>query len=59
MLIDDLFDESFIDPEVEDYINFLEADEQDNTGFLTKKRINEHAAKCLICSWYIQIDSSI
>ena len=33
MLIDDLFDESFIDPEVEDYINFLEADEQDNTGF--------------------------
>ena len=46
MLIDDLFDESFIDPEVEDYINFLEADEQDNTGFLTKKRVNEHFQEC-------------
>lgn len=46
MLIDDLFDESFIDPEVEDYINFLEADEQENTGFLTKKRIDEHFNEC-------------
>ena len=46
MLIDDLFDESFIDPEVEDYINFLEADEQENTGFLTKKRIDEHFQEC-------------
>ena len=46
MLIDDLFDESFIDPEVEDYINFLEADEQDNTGFLTKKRVNERFQEC-------------
>ena len=46
MLIDDLFDESFIDPEVEDYINFLEADEQDNTGCLSKKRINEHFQEC-------------
>ena len=46
MLIDDLFDESFLDPEVEDYINFLEADEQENTGFLTKKRIDEHFQEC-------------
>ena len=46
MLIDDLFDESFIDPEVEDYINFLAADEQDNTGFLTKKRVNENFQEC-------------
>lgn len=46
MLIDDLFDESFLDPEVEDYINFLEADEQENTGFLTKKRIDEHFKEC-------------
>lgn len=43
MLINDtLFDENFIDPEIEDYFNFLEEDEQDQTGFLTKKRINEH-----------------
>lgn len=46
MLMDNLFDESFIDPEVEDYINFLEADEQEHTGFLTKKRIDEHFNEC-------------
>ena len=26
-LIEDIFDESYIDPEVEDYINFMDADE--------------------------------
>ena len=41
-LLEDIFDESYIDPEVEDYINFMDADEQESTGFLTKKRINEH-----------------
>lgn len=42
LIHDDIFDDNFIDPEVEDYFNFLEADEQDATGFLTKKRINAH-----------------
>ena len=40
-LLEDIFDESYIDPEVEDYINFMDADEQESTGFLTKKRIDE------------------
>ena len=41
-LLEDIFDESYIDPEIEEYINFMDADEQESTGFLTKKRINEH-----------------
>jgi hypothetical protein len=45
-LIDDIFDESYIDPEVEDFINFLAEEEQENTGFLTKKRIDEHFQEC-------------
>ena len=45
-LLDDLFDENFIDPEVEEYIDFMDADELDNTGFLTKKRVNEHFQEC-------------
>ena len=46
MLIDDLLDEDILDPEVEDYVNFLEADDQEITGFLTKKRIDENFEKC-------------
>lgn len=46
LLQDDIFDDSYIDPEVEDYINFLDADEQETTGFLTKKRVNEHFNEC-------------
>jgi hypothetical protein len=41
LLSDDIFDDE-IDPEIEDYFNFLGEDEQDHTGFLTKKRVNEH-----------------
>ena len=41
-LINDIFDESYVDPEIQDYIDFLEADEQDKTGFLTKARVDEH-----------------
>lgn len=46
MLIDDLFDDNYLDPEVEDYINFMDADEQDSTGFLNKKRVQEHFQEC-------------
>lgn len=46
MLVDDFFDDSYIDPEIEDYINFLDADEQETTGFLTKKRIDAHFQEC-------------
>lgn len=42
-LIDDMFDLDAIDPEIEEYINFLNADEQENTGFLTKKRVDDNA----------------
>lgn len=45
-LIDDIFDESYLDPEVEEFIDFFSEDEQDSTGFLTKKRINEHFQEC-------------
>lgn len=42
MLLEDIFDENYIDPEIEEYIDFMDADEQDQTGFLNKKRVNEH-----------------
>ena len=45
-LRDTIFDEDYIDPEIEDYIDFMSADEQDNTGFLTTKRIDENFDKC-------------
>ena len=46
MLIDDFLEEDYLDSEIEDYINFMDADEQESTGFLTKKRINEHFNEC-------------
>jgi hypothetical protein len=46
MLIEDIFDDSAIDPEIESYISFMDSDEQDNIGFLTKKRVNEHFEEC-------------
>lgn len=46
MLLDDFIDDSYLDPEVEDYINFLDSDDQDSTGFLTRKRVDEHFQKC-------------
>lgn len=41
-LIEDVFDLDTIDQEVQDYIDFMEADEQQTTGFLTKKRVDEN-----------------
>ena len=41
MLLLDEF-EDVIDPEIEDFINFMDAEEQEVTGFLTKKRINKN-----------------
>lgn len=38
-MIEDVFDELYVDPEVQDFIDFMENDEQDSTGFLTKKSI--------------------
>ena len=37
----DLFDDSYIDPEIEEYIHFLDEDDQDATGFLTKKHVEK------------------
>lgn len=45
-LIDDIFDESYLEPEIEEFIDFFSEDEQDSTGFLTKKRVNEHFEEC-------------
>ena len=41
MLKEDIFDDK-VDPEVEAYFSFLDEEDQTNTGFLTKKRINQH-----------------
>lgn len=46
MLLDDIYDYDTLDPEIEEYIDFLTAEEQDTTGFLTKKRVNEHFNEC-------------
>lgn len=40
LLNDDVFDDS-VDPEIEAYFNFLDEDDQDRTGFLTKKRVDK------------------
>ena len=45
-LLDTHFDINSIDPEIEDYFNFFEADEQEQTGFLNKKRVRENFKKC-------------
>lgn len=41
LLSEDYFEDA-LDPEVEDYFNFLDEDEQDQTGFLNKKRVDAH-----------------
>lgn len=41
MLSNNIWDTE-LDPEIQEYISFMSDDEVDNTGFLTKKRINEH-----------------
>ena len=45
-LLDNIFDENYIDPEIEEYFDFLEADEQDQTGFLNKARVRQNFKKC-------------
>lgn len=47
MLLDDdlIFDDNYIDPEIQEYIDFLEEDEQENTGFLTKEKVRENFTK--------------
>lgn len=46
MLIEDIFDDTILDPEIEEYINFMTEDENDITGFLTTKRIDAHFTEC-------------
>ena len=45
-LLDDFLDDNYVDPEVNDYIDFLDRDDQDTTGFLTRARVNENFEKC-------------
>lgn len=45
-LLDDFLDDNYVDPEVNDYIDFLDSDDQDTTGFLTRARVNENFNKC-------------
>lgn len=45
-LIEDIFDEEYLDPEIEEYIDFMDKDEQESTGFLTRKRIDKNFQKC-------------
>jgi len=45
-LLNNVFDDSYVDPEIEEYFNFLDADEQEQTGFLNKKRVRENFTKC-------------
>ena len=45
-MFDEIWDENFIDPEIDEYIDFLESDEQEATGFLTKRRVQEHFEEC-------------
>lgn len=43
MFLDDLYDvDDFLDPEIEEFINILDADEQESTGFLTHKKVDSH-----------------
>lgn len=46
MLLDSEIDLTFIDPEIEDFIKFIEDDDIEQSGFLTKKRVDEHLEEC-------------
>lgn len=35
-------DDEYIEPEIEEYINFMEENEQSDIGFLSKKKVDEH-----------------
>lgn len=39
-------DLTYIEPEVEDFIKFIEDDDIELSGFLTKKRVDEHFEEC-------------
>lgn len=41
-----IIDEDYLEPEIEEYFSFMDADEQDNTGFLNKKRVDAHFEEC-------------
>ena len=44
-MLRDIYDENYIDPEVEEYFDFLDADEQEQTGFLNKARVRQNFKK--------------
>lgn len=46
LIFDDVLDDSYLEPEIMDYVDFLDSEEQDRTGFLTKQRIQEHFQEC-------------
>lgn len=37
-----LTDDNYLEPEIEEFINFMDADEQESIGFLSKKKIDEN-----------------
>jgi len=39
-------DLTFIDPEIEEFIKFIEDDDIEQSGFLTKKKVDEHLEEC-------------
>lgn len=36
------FDENYLEPEVQDFIDFMQQDERDSSGILTKAKITDH-----------------
>jgi len=46
MILNPQNSETDLDPEIEEYINFLDSDERDQSGFLNKKRVRENFKKC-------------
>lgn len=42
----EVYDENYLEDEVENFINFMAEEEQEKTGFLTHKRVNENFEKC-------------
>lgn len=45
-MLDTLDDITYIDPEIEQFISFIEQDDVEQSGFLTKKRVDENLEKC-------------
>ena len=44
-IINDMIDEAYVEPEIEDYIDFMSEEEQESIGFLNKKRVNKNLEK--------------